>query len=76
LRCAEAPAFLEVTAPFGRPVENSFGFFVFLTLNSALRAIENPRVDGSIPALATTPNFMISLGFRASPADHPWPIDG
>ena len=27
---------------------------------------ENPRVDGSIPSLATTSNFMISLGFRAS----------
>ena len=34
---------------------------------------ENPRVDGSIPSLATTSNSMIRNGFRVSPADHPWP---
>jgi len=28
-----------------------------------------PRVDGSIPSLATISNSMISHGFRASPAD-------
>ena len=44
---------------FGRPVEILFPFFSFLAPNVALRATENPRVDGSIPALATTSNSMI-----------------
>ena len=35
--------------------------------------IENPRVDGSIPSLATTSNFLKRNGFRVSPADEPWP---
>ena len=32
--------------------------------------IENPRVDGSIPSLATISNFLICMSFRASPADY------
>ena len=36
--------------------------------------IENPRVDGSIPSLATTSKFLICMRFRASPADYPGPI--
>ena len=31
---------------------------------------ENPRVGGSIPPLATTPNFLKRMGFPASPADY------
>ena len=31
---------------------------------------ENPRVGGSIPPLATTPNFLKRKGFPASPADY------
>ncbi len=31
---------------------------------------ENPRVGGSIPPLATTPNFLKRNGFPASPADY------
>ena len=34
---------------------------------------ENPRVDGSIPSLATISNSMIRNGFRVSPADRLWP---
>ena len=34
----------------------------------------NPRVAGSIPALATISNSMIRNGLRVSPADHPWPL--
>ena len=33
----------------------------------------NPRVDGSIPSLATISNFMICMRFRVSPADYPCP---
>ena len=51
---------------------NPLPFFVLLAPNRALRRTENPRVDGSIPSLATTPKFLIRNGFRASPADHPW----
>lgn len=32
---------------------------------------ENPRVDGSIPSLATTSNSLKKHGFRVSPADYP-----
>ena len=31
---------------------------------------ENPRVGGSIPPLATTPNFLKRMGFPASPPDY------
>jgi len=57
---------------FGRPVENPYRFFGFLTPNRAFDCIENPRVDGSIPSLATTSNSMIYNGFQPSRADHPW----
>jgi len=36
------------------------------------RKTANPRVAGSIPALATISNSMIRNGFGVSPADHPW----
>ena len=42
-------------------------------LNAAepgLRRTENPRVGGSIPPLATTPNILKRNDFRASPADY------
>ena len=55
---------------FGRPLKNAFRFFGFLAPSRALRRLENPRVDGSIPSLATTSNSMNCNGFRASPADH------
>jgi len=55
---------------FGRPVENSFLVFGLLAPNRTLRATENPRVAGSIPALATISNSMIRNGFRVSPADY------
>ena len=42
----------------------SFPVFGLLAPNSALRWIENPRVDGSIPSLATTFNFLICKIFR------------
>ena len=48
-------------------------FFGLLAPNRALRWIENPRVDGSIPSLATTSKSMICMRFRVSPADYPWP---
>ncbi len=59
---------------FGRPVENPFPFFGFPEPNRALRGTENPRVDGSIPSLATISKFLICNGFRVSPADHPWAL--
>ena len=37
---------------------------------------ENPRVGGSIPPLATTPNFLKRNGFPASPADYRRPRGG
>jgi hypothetical protein len=58
---------------FGPCTETSFRFFDFHAPNRALRATENPRVDGSIPSLAAISNSMICNGFRASPADPPWP---
>ena len=58
---------------FGRPRGNPFPVFGLLAPNRALRRIENPRVAGSIPALATISKSMIRNGFRVSPADHPWP---
>ena len=40
----------------------------------ASRLCKSPRVDGSIPSLATTSNSMIRNGFRVSRADHPGPL--
>ena len=59
---------------FGRPAETPSRFFGLLAPNSAFRCLENPRVDGSIPSLATTSNFLIFMSFRASPADHRAPF--
>jgi hypothetical protein len=44
---------------FGRRRDNAFRFFDLLAPSAALRATENPRVDGSIPSLATISNSMI-----------------
>jgi|GEM_PF-4952506 len=42
--------------------------------DEALMALtENPRVDGSIPSLATISNWVIRNECRVSPADYPWP---
>ena len=49
---------------FGRAGGNPSPVFGLLAPNSALRATENPRVDGSIPSLATIFNLMIRNGFR------------
>jgi len=38
----------------------------------ASRLCKSPRVDGSIPSLATISNSMNCNGFRVSPADHTW----
>ena len=47
---------------------------LFCRLINSLRRFwlrtENPRVGGSIPPLATTPNFLKRNGFPASPADY------
>jgi len=40
---------------------NLFPVFSLLAPNSALRATENPRVDGSISSLATTSNWSIRI---------------
>jgi hypothetical protein len=53
-RCAGTFVSLERTARFGRRVEDAFRFFGFPAPNRALRATENPRVDGSISSLTTT----------------------
>ena len=45
-------------------------FFDILAPNRALRWIENPRVDGSIPSLAITSKSMICIRFIVSPADY------
>ena len=55
---------------FGRSRENSSPVFGLLAPNRALRCVENPRVDGSIPSLATTFNFLNGMRFRVSPADY------
>jgi hypothetical protein len=34
--------------------KNALHFFDFLQLNQLVSCLENPRVDGSIPSLATT----------------------
>ena len=52
---------------FGRRRRNSFPVFGLLAPNRALRRTENPRVDGSIPSLATTPNPMKRIGFGHHP---------
>ena len=44
---------------FGRPAGNSCPVFGLLAPIGALRRTENPRVDGSIPSLATIFNLMI-----------------
>jgi hypothetical protein len=59
---------------FGRRREYSFHFFDFLAPDRALRCTENPRVDGSMPSLATISNSMIRMRFRVSPADYPCPL--
>jgi len=41
--------------------ENSSLFFGLLVPNRALRATENPRVDGSIPSLATISNLSVPV---------------
>jgi len=60
---------------FGRAAGNPFPVFGFLATPAALPCTENPRVDGSIPSLATTSNFLIPMplcprqgGHRASMA--------
>ena len=68
------PAAVPFGARFGRSREKISRFFGLLAPNRALRRIENPRVAGSIPALATISNSMIRNGFLASPADYPWPL--
>ena len=50
---------------FGRPAGNALRFFAMFAPNGALRATENPRVVGSIPTLATTPNSMNLMRFPA-----------
>jgi hypothetical protein len=55
---------------FGRRPREPFSFFELLAPNRALRRTENPRVDGSIPSLATTPKWVYSghtvyISFRA-----------
>jgi len=59
---------------FGRSRGNSFPVFSLLAQKLGLCWIENPRVDGSTPSLATI--SMNCNGFRASPADHPGPLMG
>ena len=59
---------------FGRPRRNPFRLFGLVAPNRALRRTENPRVGGSIPPLATTPNFLKRNGFPASPADYRRPL--
>ena len=63
----------------GRALGSNFGLSAGRPLAGAYRGqvaqlveqrIENPRVDGSIPSLATTSNFLICMSFRASPADY------
>ena len=56
---------------FGRPRRNAFTVFDLLPPNLALRRLENPRVDGSIPSLATISMFLNCLSVRVSPADYP-----
>ena len=71
----EPPAVLDG----GRALGSNFGLSAGRPLRRNLRGqvaqlveqrIENPRVDGSIPSLATTSKFLICNGFRASPADY------
>ena len=40
---------------FGRRQKNALRFFDFLQPKQAVSCLENPRVDGSIPSLATIP---------------------
>jgi hypothetical protein len=56
---------------FGRSWTNALRFLGFLQPKQAVSCPENPRVDGSIPSLATTSNVLIFRGFCVSPADHP-----
>ena len=43
------------------PAKTRSRFFGFLAPNRALRCTENPRVDGSIPSLATTFNGCVPV---------------
>ena len=50
--------------------KNALRFFGFLQPKQAVSCLENPRVDGSIPSLATTSNgvysdHMVYISFRA-----------
>jgi hypothetical protein len=56
--------------PFGRAARNPLPVFGLVRRNRAVRRTENPRVGGSIPPLATTPNSMTRIRFSASPADY------
>ncbi len=55
---------------FGQPGENSSPVFGLLTPNQALRATENPRVDGSIPSLATISNWCIPVTWFTPHSGH------
>ncbi len=55
---------------FGRPAGKLLPVLGLATAKRALRCTENPRVGGSIPPLATTPNFLKRMSFPASPADY------
>jgi hypothetical protein len=59
---------------FGRLNGNSSPLFGLPAPGRRLRATENPCVDGLIPSLATTSNWMIRKGFLVSPLDHPEPL--
>ena len=55
---------------FGRPTGRLLRILSLPAPSRALRRTENPRVGGSIPPLATTPNSMKRIGFPESPADY------
>jgi hypothetical protein len=73
---ANAMTLMDPAPGLGRPRKYALPFFDFLQPKRAVSCPENPRVDGSIPTLATTSNSMNYNGFRVSPADYPCPSIG
>ena len=55
---------------FGQAAGNPFPVFGFLEPPAALPCTENPRVVGSIPTLATTPNPLIRMSLPPRQAGH------
>jgi hypothetical protein len=59
---------------FGRPSGNAFPILGFFAPPTPLPCTENPRVDGSIPSLATISNWCIPVTLRGQHQSSLYPL--